>query len=97
MDDEQDDIDTDPGMGPMIRLDLSDADIDEFVDSWEHGSDGLDWSGATNEHGERVVVKPPKLSVRDQRKKDGVCPECGDVGDWINLAAVCPKHGKFMG
>lgn len=28
--------------------------------------------------------------------KDG-CPKCNHRGDWINLALVCPVHGKFAG
>lgn len=30
-------------------------------------------------------------------KKEGLCPECGHRGEWINFALVCPKHGKFAG
>lgn len=101
MDDpDQDDIDTDPGMGPMIRLDLSDADIDDFLDDWESDVDGLNWGGATNEHGVPVKVKPPRakaISLKEQRKKDGLCPECGSRGEWRNVALVCPEHGRFMG
>jgi hypothetical protein len=35
--------------------------------------------------------------VVTQRKKDGVCVRCGHKGDWINMALICPKHGKIIG
>jgi hypothetical protein len=34
---------------------------------------------------------------KEQWKKDGLCPKCGDKGSWRNLALVCPTHGIFAG
>ena len=35
--------------------------------------------------------------LRAQRKRDGVCPDCGDRGQWRMLALFCPEHGRFAG
>ena len=38
----------------------------------------------------------PMAALRAQRKKDGVCPECGDIKR-ESAVGVCRDHGKFMG
>jgi hypothetical protein len=30
-------------------------------------------------------------------KQQGLCPQCGDKGQWISMACVCPMHGRFLG
>lgn len=35
-------------------------------------------------------------SVRDQRKRDGLCPECGDKTR-ESVVGVCRDHGRFLG
>lgn len=44
-----------------------------------------------------IEVDLPEFNMAAQWKKDGLCPECGSKGEWINMAAVCKDHGKFMG
>lgn len=34
---------------------------------------------------------------REDRKKAGLCPECGRPGEWVNMAMRCKKHGNFIG
>ena len=49
--------------------------------------------------GELDAVESPEEAVdlRAQRKRDGVCPECGHRGEWRMLALFCPEHGRFAG
>lgn len=35
--------------------------------------------------------------LKKRRKKEGVCPECGDKGEWRMLALFCKIHGRFAG
>jgi hypothetical protein len=42
------------------------------------------------------IIKPLSEQLRLQRKKDGVCPECGDVKN-ESAVGICSLHGKFMG
>lgn len=35
--------------------------------------------------------------IKTQRKRDGVCPECGDRGKWVMMGLFCPIHGQFAG
>ena len=30
-----------------------------------------------------------------RRKKEGLCPKCGEKGKFVNLQAVCSKHGPY--
>lgn len=57
------------------------------------GADGVhaDWYARV------PIAEKSREEIVAQRKKDGVCPECGDRGEWISMALVCPVHGKFMG
>lgn len=41
-------------------------------------------------------TQPPVMDLRMQRKKDGLCPECGDIKR-ESAVGVCRDHGKFMG
>ncbi len=34
--------------------------------------------------------------VRSTRKELGLCAECGSKGQFINLACVCPEHGRIF-
>lgn len=36
-------------------------------------------------------------SIRDTRKKEGLCLECGSKGEWINMVLVCSEHGRIAG
>jgi hypothetical protein len=37
-------------------------------------------------------------SKRKEWKEKGLCPRCGDVGEWRMMALYCRKgHGKFAG
>lgn len=29
-------------------------------------------------------------------KKDGLCPRCGDKGQWVAMALKCPWHGTYI-
>jgi len=65
---------------------LTDEDIDDMFDRAV-----TDFSGG--------LAKPKaskELSLREQRKRDGVCPECGDKTK-ERCVGVCADHGKFMG
>lgn len=33
--------------------------------------------------------------VHQQRKKEGLCPTCGEKGHFSNFAFVCTKHGEY--
>ena len=37
------------------------------------------------------------INIKAQRKKDGVCIECGDKGQIKAMACFCPIHGKIWG
>lgn len=42
------------------------------------------------------LAKSP-VDIKAQRKKDGVCVECGDRGSFVNLACICNNgHGKIF-
>jgi hypothetical protein len=43
------------------------------------------------------MIKPATTDLKLQRKKDGLCPECGKAGEWKAMACVCPEHGRYMG
>lgn len=37
-------------------------------------------------------------SLKDERKKLGLCQECGDAGSWHVMALFCRNgHGRFVG
>lgn len=39
-----------------------------------------------------------QAALRAHRKKEGLCLECGDAGEMINLACMCRNgHGKVWG
>jgi hypothetical protein len=39
-----------------------------------------------------------KSDVGTQRKRDGLCPVCGDRGQWIMMGLFCTKgHGQYAG
>lgn len=42
------------------------------------------------------MIKVATPDLRAQRKKDGLCPECGDVKN-ESAVGICSLHGKFMG
>lgn len=35
--------------------------------------------------------------IKDTRKKEGLCLECGSKGEWINMVLVCSEHGRIAG
>lgn len=43
------------------------------------------------------AIKLATPDLKAQRKKDGLCPECGVAGEWKAMACVCPVHGRYMG
>ncbi len=94
--DNEDDIDTDPGMGPAYRLDLSDLDVEQLINEWDDGLKDMGW-GVDESLPAIPPVSTKPLTQREMRKKDGTCPDCGHRGEWTNMALVCPQHGKFMG
>lgn len=54
---------------------------------------------AFNKHTHPTGVGPTQplvMDLRMQRKKDGLCPECGDIKR-ESAVGVCRDHGKFMG
>lgn len=43
------------------------------------------------------VAKSEPVDIKAQRKKDGVCVECGDRGTFVNLQCICNNgHGKIF-
>lgn len=40
-----------------------------------------------------VIASPTQTDFKSQ----GLCPSCGHSGEWINMALVCPEHGRFAG
>ena len=45
--------------------------------------------------GQRVNFEEDAVAVR---KRDGLCPRCGDAGEWRAMALVCRNgHGTFVG
>lgn len=45
--------------------------------------------------GVEAVSKAYKEDLAEHRKKEGLCPKCGVLGPYINLAPTCPDHGPY--
>lgn len=35
------------------------------------------------------------INNKDQWKKEGKCPQCGELGHFVRLQPVCSKHGPY--
>lgn len=45
-----------------------------------------------------LLLEDIELVVKKDYKKDGLCPACGDRGEWRMLALFCRAgHGRFAG
>lgn len=46
----------------------------------------------------QITFSQFKDKLKEQWKKAGLCPECGDVGEWKAMALFCKNgHGHFAG
>lgn len=74
------------------------VDVDKLIAMWGPPSNWTPDPGAfDDEEKTDPIIKPPTQDLKAQRKKEGLCPECGKKGDWVNMACICPDHGRFMG
>lgn len=77
-------------MSRMMSWNFSDEELEKALDDLKECLDKATEEGMTEQRRNCIPLK-------EKRKIDGVCPECGHKGDWVNLALVCPEHGRFAG
>lgn len=78
-------------------------DHERFSAAWAEGKLGLRW-GKIDPKFKNIARTAGLISqsfnkeMFEQHKKLGVCPRCGDLGEWRSLALVCRHgHGIFAG
>jgi hypothetical protein len=89
------------GIDELKRQAPAGMDVDSYIKKY-----GVHWIAPSMPHvdpGEfddeektdpMIKVAGPELVAK--RKKDGVCPECGDISR-ETAVGICRDHGKFMG
>lgn len=85
---------------PLLDIDLSDDEIDDYIKGlWPGGNiDGFD--DDPTQPG--VSTGPTSLPVSEPieviRKRDGLCIQCGDRGEFVGGGCMCKNgHGKIFG
>lgn len=91
------------GVSNIDLGDLTEEEIDEYIKQIkdQYNGDVVGYSSvtrSTDTTAPPVTLVPTQEELRTQRKRDGLCLDCGDRGEFINGACVCRNgHGKIFG
>jgi hypothetical protein len=79
--------------------DMDEDDLDLQLDGEEEdGNIGIgdsDWDKEDGTTQPRENIVDSYINILEQRRKEGRCPQCGELGAFVGLRPTCSKHGPY--
>lgn len=83
---------------PLLDLDLTDEEIDEYLKSFKTAYDEFGDEPTHPGMSTGPTSLPGSEPIEVTRKRDGLCIQCGDRGTFVGGACMCQNgHGKIFG